>query len=293
MILVLTGATGSGKSKMAISLAKKLDAVIINADAFQVYEELNIATAKPSEDEMMEVPHFLFSFVPLDSGYNVAEYQKDLRAMLAEFAVRKKNVIIAGGTGLYIRAAIYDYEFGDQEESPDLSVYEGLSNENLHVVLEKLDPITAEKIHPNNRQRVMRAIAICLSAGRRKSDIEAEQTHAPIYDVRFYGIKSERASLYERCNERVEEMFANGLLEENKRLVERYGRNAPAFRAIGVKECFPYFDGEATLEETKELIKKNTRNYVKRQDTFFRHQFPIHWIENEEEILMDLSSSAL
>ena len=288
MILVLTGATGSGKSKMAISLAKKLSAVIINADAFQVYEELNIATAKPSEDEMMEVPHFLFSFVPLDSSYNVAEYQKDLRAMLAEFAVRKQNVIIAGGTGLYIRAALYDYEFGEEREAVDLSTYDKFSNEDLHAVLQKLDPTSAEKIHPNNRQRVLRAIGICLSAGKAKSEIEAGQTHAPIYDCRFYGIKSERESLYEKVNARVDQMFEEGLLEENRRLVERYGRDASAFRAIGVKECFPYFDGKATIEETKELIKKNTRNYVKRQDTFFRHQFSIKWIENEEEILEDL-----
>ena len=285
MIIVLTGATGSGKSKMAISLAKKLDAVIINADAFQVYEELSIATALPSEEERMEVPHFLFSFVPLNEGYNVAEYQKDLRAMLAEFAQRKKNVIIAGGTGLYIRAGLYDYRFQEEEEKMDMSTYENFSNEDLHAVLKRLDPVSAEKIHPNNRQRVLRAIEICLRGGKAKSELEQEQTHAPIYEARFFGIASERQSLYERVNARVEEMFEQGLIEENRRLVEKYGRDVPAFRAIGVKECFPYFDGKATLEETKELIKKNTRNYVKRQDTFFRHQFDIEWIEREEEIL--------
>ena len=288
MILVLTGATGSGKSKMAISLAKKLSAVIINADAFQVYEELNIATAKPSEDEMMEVPHFLFSFVPLTSSYNVSEYQKDLRAMLAEFAIRKQNVIIAGGTGLYIRAALYDYEFQEETGRPDLSIYENFSNEDLHAVLARLDQESADKIHPNNRQRVLRAIEICLSAGKAKSEIEKQQSHAPIYDCRFYGIESERSEIYEKVNRRVDAMFEAGLIEENRRLVERYGRSCSAFRAIGVKECFPYFDGQASLEETKELIKKNTRNYVKRQDTFFRHQFDIHWIKDENDILIDL-----
>ena len=273
---------------MAISLAKKLSAVIINADAFQVYEELNIATAKPSEDEMMEVPHFLFSFVPLTSSYNVSEYQKDLRAMLAEFAIRKQNVIIAGGTGLYIRAALYDYEFQEETGRPDLSIYENFSNEDLHAVLARLDQESADKIHPNNRQRVLRAIEICLSAGKAKSEIEKQQSHAPIYDCRFYGIESERSEIYEKVNRRVDAMFEAGLIEENRRLVERYGRSCSAFRAIGVKECFPYFDGQASLEETKELIKKNTRNYVKRQDTFFRHQFDIHWIKDENDILIDL-----
>ena len=289
MIIVLTGATGSGKSKMAISLAKKLDAVIINADAFQVYEELSIATALPSEEERMEVPHFLFSFIPLTEGYNVAEYQKDLRAMLAEFSQRKKNVIIAGGTGLYIRAGLYDYRFQDEEEKMDLSMYDNFSNEDLHMILKRLDPVSAEKIHPNNRQRVLRAIEICLRGGKAKSELEQEQTHAPIYEAHFFGIASERQSLYEKVNARVEEMFAQGLIEENRRLIEKYGRDVPAFRAIGVKECFPYFDGKATLEETKELIKKNTRNYIKRQDTFFRHQFHIQWIEKEEEIFKALA----
>ena len=291
MILVLTGPTGSGKSKMAISLAKKLNAVIVNADAFQVYKDLNIATAKPSDEEQMEVPHFLFSFIPLDEGYNVAEYQKDLRAILAEFAARKQSVIIAGGTGLYIRAALYDYRFKEQEERLDLSQFDNFSNEDLHLTLAKLDPLSAEKIHPNNRQRVLRAIEICLLGGKNKSELEADQTHKPIYEARFYGIEDERDHLYERCNARVEEMFASGLLEENKVLIDRYGRDVPAFRAIGVKETFPYFDGEASLEETKELIKKNTRNYVKRQMTFFRNQFDIKWIKDEEEILNDLKDS--
>lgn len=288
MILVLTGATGSGKTEMAIALAKKLNAVIINADAFQVYEELSIATAKPSEAQQMEVPHFLFSFIPLTESYNVAEYQKDLRACLAEFAVRKQNVIIAGGTGLYIRAGLYDYRFQKEGEPFDMSAYSSFSNEDLHEILTKMDPESAAKIHPNNRRRVLRAIEIGLRAGQSKSEWESQQNHGPIYEARFYGIASERAKLYEHCDARVEKMFAAGLIEENRALIEKYGRSPKAFQAIGVKECFPYFDGEITLEECKELIKQHTRNYIKRQDTFFRHQFDIHWIETVEDILEDL-----
>ena len=290
MIIVLTGPTGSGKSALAISLARKLHANIINADAFQVYEELNIATAKPSDDELLAAPHFLFSFIPLTSSYSVAEYQKDLRACIAEFESRGENIIIAGGTGLYIRAALYDYEFSEASDI-DLSRFEGMSNQDLHDYLRRIDPASAEAIHPNNRVRVMRAITITLSQGKPKSEIEAEQEHKPLYPAKFYGIKTEREAIYEKVDQRVEAMFEAGLIEENRRLVEKYGRDAAAFRAIGVKECFPYFDGEISLEECKELIKKNTRNYIKRQDTFFRHQFDIHWIESEEEILEDLAAN--
>ena len=274
---------------MAISLAKRFDGVIINADAFQVYQELSIATAKPTEDMMMEAPHYLFDFVPLNENYSVAEYQKDLRGDIAQFMAERKTMIIAGGTGLYIRAGLYDYQFGEEEEV-DLTAYDGLTNEQLHDVLKSFDPKSAEEIHPNNRVRMLRAISIFLSTGKKKSDIVDSQKHEPIYDdVHFFGLVRDRSQIYEDVNARVDEMFEMGLVEENRRLVERYGREPHAFRAIGVKELFPYFDGEITLDEAKELIKKNTRNYVKRQLTFCRHQFPIQFVETEDEILNLLS----
>lgn len=293
MILVLTGPTGTGKSDMAISLAKKLDAVIVNADAFQVYKELGIATAKPSEEMRMQVPHYLYDFVSLDSAYNVYEYQKDLRAVLAEQIQDGRNVIIAGGTGLYIRAGLYDYEFGENADV-DLSAYEALSNEELHDVLAKMDEEEAKKIHPNNRVRVLRAISLCLSSGRKKSEMIEKQSHKPIYkDLYFYGLTGEREDIYSRTDERVERMFKAGLVEEVSSLSKKYGRETMAFRAIGVKELFPYLDGKQSLEEAKEAIKKNTRNYVKRQLTFCRHQFDIHWITKEEDILEDLRSKGV
>ncbi len=289
MILVLTGPTGSGKSALALSLAKKIDAVIVNADAFQVYRDLNIATAKPTMSMRMEVPHYLYDFVPLTSSYDVAEYQEDLRATIAELEQEKKNIIIAGGTGLYIRAGLYDYRF-EELPSVDLSEYEALSDEELHAKLEAIDPVQAEKIHPHNRRRVLRAIEIYLSSGKSKTEREKEQVHAPIYsDVFFFGIDADRDLLYENLDKRVDEMFEQGLLEETVPLIQRYGRTPRAFAAIGVKELFPYLDGEASLEETKAAIKKATRNYVKRQMTFFRHQFPIIWVKDEEAILHHLN----
>ena len=293
MILVLTGPTGSGKTDMAISLAKKLGGAIINADAFQVYRELNIATAKPSEAQRLEVPHFLFDFVPISSSYSVYEYQADLRATIADLQEIHKPIIIAGGTGLYIRAGLYDYSF-PEEKVVDLSVYEKMDEDTLYAALQKMDPEEAKTIHPHNRIRVLRAIKVYLSSGKKKSEIKAEQKHQPIYDdVYFFGLNAERAPLYERVNQRVEEMFKAGLVEENRALYEKYGEPARAFQAIGVKELFPYFRGEKNLEECKEEIQKNTRHYVKRQETFFRHQFDIHWITREEEILDAISSSPL
>lgn len=284
MILVLTGPTGSGKSEIAVSLAKRLGAAVINADAFQVYQELNIATAKPSKEMREAVPHFLFDFVPLDSAYNVAEYQEDMRSVLSFCLNKGQDVIIAGGTGLYIKAALFDYDFSPKA-AVDLSPYQVLDDDALHAELAKLDPVSAEKIHPHNRQRVLRAIEIFLGGGTAKSELEQKQKHEPLYPVRFFGLNKERESLYERVNERVEEMFDAGLLEETLPLIEKYGRDAMAFRAIGVKELFPYIDGQITLEVAKETIKKNTRNYIKRQMTWFRHQFDVTWVDGEEQIL--------
>ncbi len=284
MILVLTGPTGSGKSDLALSLAKRLGAAIVNADAFQVYQELNIATAKPTPEMRAEAPHFLYDFVPLTSSYSVAEYQADMRSVLGFCTANYPHTIIAGGTGLYIKAALFDYEFAESE-AVDMSGYASMSDEELHATLAGFDPKSAETIHPHNRVRVLRAIEIFLSGGRRKSDIEAEQNHAPIYPALFFGLEGDREELYDRVNRRVESMFAQGLLEETIPLIERYGRDARAFRAIGVKELFPYIDGFMSLEDTKALIAKNTRNYVKRQLTWCRHQFDLNWIKGEDEIL--------
>ena len=287
MIIVLTGVTGSGKSELAIRLAKKLNAGIVNADAFQVYEELNIATAKPSVEMMMEAPHFLFDFIPLSSSYSVAEYQADLRSAIVTLEKQGRNVVIAGGTGLYIRAGLYDYRFPSLRKV-DLSAYEKLDDEKLFAAALSLDEAEAKTIHPHNRVRLLRLIAMAL-AGEKKSEIKQSQSHQPIYDVRFYGLEVDRGDIYPRVEQRVERMFEMGLEEEDRRLVEKYGRDCQAFKAIGVKELFPYFDGKISLEEAKADIKKNTRHYVKRQETFFRHQFPINWIKTEEDILNDLS----
>lgn len=287
MILVLTGATGSGKSELAISLAKDLDGEIINADAFQVYQELTVATAAPTEEMKKEVPHHLYAFVPLTKGYDIAHYQKDCRKAIAEVQSHGKLPILVGGSGLYIRSALYDYDLSLDTSKVDMSPYEGLNDGDLHRKLEELDPIEAQKISPNNRRRVLRDIQICLAGGESKTALLAKQSHQPIYPVRFYELDKERETLYAHAEERVETMFASGLLEETVPLIEKYGRKAMAFKAIGVKELFPYLDKQASLEETKALIKTNTRHYIKNQYTWFRHQFPLVSVSSKEDIEKD------
>lgn len=289
MIIVLTGPTGSGKSQIAVSLAKKLNAAIINADAFQVYEELNIATAKPTPAMRAEVPHYLFDFVPLTDSYNVAEYQADARSAIDCCLGKGQNVIIAGGTGLYIKAALYDYEFAPKK-AVDMSLFENLTDQELHDTLARLDPISAEAIHLNNRLRVLRALEICLSSGEPKSAIEARQSHRLVYPAQFFALTKERQVLYADVEARVDAMFEAGLLEETVPLIERYGRDVRAFRAIGVKELFPYLDGAISLEQAKDDIKRHTRNYITRQLTWFNHQFDLTWIQDENDLISRLKT---
>jgi len=287
MIIVITGATGTGKSRLAIELAKRIGGEIVNADAFQVYQELGIATSKPTPDMLKEAPHHLYDFVPLTVDYDVATYQKDLRKILTDILSRGKTPIIAGGTGLYIRAGLYDYDFAPLPEV-DLSAYRSLGDAELFKKLLVIDPLEATKIHPHNRVRVMRAIEIYLSSGKTKSDILASQKHEPLFETVFFGLKLDREILYPSVEKKVDEMFARGLEEEDRNLVTKYGRGPRAFKAIGVKEFFPYFDGEIALEEVKGAIKENTRHYIKRQETFFRHQFAISWVDSADEILASI-----
>lgn len=289
MIVVLSGATGSGKSALAVRLAKEINGEIINADAFQVYREIEIATAAPTMEEKSEVPHHLFAFLSPNEEMNVALYQELARKKIEEILQRGHTPIFVGGSGLYIRSALYDYSFSVDTSSIDLSKEEKMSDEALHSLLASLDPDEAKKIHPNNRRRVMRDIAICYALGRSKTSFLAEQNHEPIYPTKFFILKKDRQSLYASLDKRVDKMFENGLEKEVELAVNKYGKEAPAFKAIGVKEFFPYFEHQATLEETKDLIKLNTRHYVKRQDTFFLHQFPSIYVSSLEETMNRLS----
>lgn len=280
MIIVITGPTCTHKSEIAIKVAKALKGEIINADAFQVYKELKIGTAKPSKEQLKEVKHHLYSYKSIDDPFSIFNYQKDAREVIDKLLKQNKPVIMVGGSGLYIRAALYDYSFNETpKKKVSLKKYEKLTNEKLHDELKKIDPESANKIHPNNRRRVLRAIEIYLTYKKSKSEIEKEQQHKLIYDdVLLYStFSSDMDGLYNSINNRVDKMFEAGLVKEVLTLKKKHEKNQ-ALQAIGYKEII---DNPEDLELAKELIKKNTRHYAKRQLTFNRYQYPdmVHFIE--------------
>lgn len=272
MIIVITGPTGVGKTKLSIALAKKYNAEIINGDSVQIYEGLDIGSAKVTKEEMESIPHHLFSIRKVTEDYSIYEYQKDCRKLIEDIERRGKNVIIVGGTGLYIKSALYDYTLSEENHISEL--YEDKTTEELANRLVSLDKDI--KIDLKNRRRVIRALNYYLENG--KSITTNKQGSTLLYNTIFIGLTMEnRALLYERLNSRVDKMFELGLLEEVKEYYQQGIKTKPLLSAIGYKELYRYFDHEITLDEAKELIKKNTRHYAKRQYTFFNNQFSIHW----------------
>ena len=273
-----------GKSETALEVAKNFNAEIVNGDAFQIYKEMNIGVAKPPIEYFSIVPHHLFSFVDISEEYSIAEYQKDLRKTIEDIQSRGKNIVIVGGSGLYIRSALYDYKF-DEQPKIDMSKYEQLDNKTLHNELKKIDPKQAEIIHMNNRKRVLRAIEIFISQGKTKSEVIDSQEHKLLYDAKFFVREMNREVFYELINARVDIMIKAGLVEEVKTLFAKYGEQVNAMQAIGYKELIPVIKGECSLADGIDLIKKNSRNYAKRQVTYIKHQFPIIFYKNTCDLL--------
>lgn len=288
MLLVIVGPTGSGKTSVALKLADFYHAPIINADAFQIYQEMDIGTAKIKRDSEDYKKHYLLDIIKPNQRYSVKEYQDDFRRVYAELKKQYQNIVVCGGTGLYIKAALYDYAFEDEEEA-DISDLENLSNEELANILNKLDSKAFETIHVNNRKRVIRAIQIARTHEINKSESIDKQEHKLIVDdeVKFLFLNPDRKALYETINKRVDIMFEQGLLNEVKGLLNKYELSTTAKAAIGYKEVIDYLDNKCSLEECKELIKKRTRNYAKRQVTFFKHQLPCKEYASKEELLKE------
>ena len=285
MIYVIVGPTGSGKTSIACQLSDKYDLPIVNADAFQIYQDMNIGTAKISKDDPIYRKHFLVDIINPSQTYSVKQYREDFDKIFPKLLHSNKDLIICGGTGLYIRAALYDYQFPEEEEFDD-SKYEDFTNEELHQMLEKVDPQSAESIHMNNRKRVIRALVFAENGGLTKSENIAKQGHKLRFDnVEILFLNPNREDLYQHINDRVDQMFENGLVEEVKELLKKYQFSLTAYQAIGYKEVIDYLNGQTTLEECKELIKKRTRNYAKRQVTFFKHQFETTEYSDPKDLL--------
>lgn len=271
-VIVILGPTAVGKTKLSVELAKKINGEIINADSTQVYKNLNIATAKITEEEKEGIVHYLFDIKDINEDYTVFDYQKDVRTLIEDIKSRGKTPILVGGTGLYIKASLYDYEF-DIEEVKE-SDYSKYTTDELYDMLLKVDNET--KIHKNNRKRIERTLDIYNSKG--KIDKKTNKDIL-LYDSIFIGLTTSREILYDRINLRVDKMLDLGLLEEAKWLYDTNIRTKAVMTPIGYKELFEYFDGNITLEEAIELIKKNSRHYAKRQYTWFNNQMNVNWFD--------------
>jgi tRNA dimethylallyltransferase len=264
MIISIVGPTGVGKTKMSVALAKKYNAEIISSDSMQVYKKMDIATAKVTEEEKEGVKHHLIDIKEVTDDYSVYDYQKDARCILNKLLNDNKNVIIVGGTGLYLKALLYDYRFNKIDTKKDFSSY---SNEELYNMVLKIDKNS--KIHPNNRQR--------LESFLNNHDKSVNTTDKMLYDAKIIGLTRPRDDLYDTINKRVDKMFDDGLLDEARYFYDLKINSKALNTAIGYKELFLYFDGKISLDDAKELIKKRSRNYAKRQYTWFNNQMDTKW----------------
>lgn len=271
-IIVIVGPTAVGKTKLSVELAKKYNGEIINSDSTQIFKEMNIATAKVTEEEKEGIPHHLIDIKNIDENYTVFDYQKDAREAINKIILNGKVPIMCGGTGLYIKAALYDYKFDKEDKEYDYSSY---SNEELYNMLLKVDPET--KVHKNNRKRVERHYSYFLNHNAPMSNKEV--TDKLLYDAIFIGLKAPRDVLYKKINQRVDVMIDNGMLEEANKIYNSGVRSKAVLTPIGYKELFKYFDGECSLEDSINLIKKNSRRYAKRQFTWFSNQMNIKWFD--------------
>ena len=288
-ILAIVGCTASGKTALSVELARRLGGEIVSCDSMQIYRDMNIGTAKPDAEERRGVPHHLMDIVdPRDpAGYSCADYVRDARAAVEDILARGKLPILCGGTGLYLdaflRGGTFEVTETDLAMRADLTAYaEREGAEALHAILRELDPASAEAIHPNNVKRVVRAIEICRTTGKTKSELDraSREVESP-YDALVVGLSyTDRARLYERIDRRVDLMLEAGLVEETKRLREAgiFDTCATAAQAIGYKELFPYLDGAQTLAEAADILKMATRRYAKRQLTWFSAKDYVTWV---------------
>ena len=272
-VIVITGPTAVGKTKLRIELAKRYNGEIINADAVQVYKGLDIGSAKVTEEEKEDIPHHLFDIKEVDEEYTIYHYQKDCRKLIKEVQGRGKTPILVGGTGLYIKAALYDYKLTEEKET---NTYDNLTDEELYNKLLEVDKDIV--IDKNNRRRLIRALNYYKENNK---SINTNTTNKLLYDAIFIGLTTDRRILYDKINNRVDIMIKEGLLNEVKVFYDKNIRTKPLLNAIGYREIYSYFDGNISLEEAIDKIKQNSRHYAKRQYTFFNHQLPVVWFETD------------
>ena len=279
-LIVITGPTATGKTAAAVEIAKRMDGEIVSADSMQIYDVLSIGTARPTADEMQGIPHHLVGFVDPSEKYSAGKFQKDALECIENISERGKQPILVGGTGLYINAVTYDMDFSAPERDAEknsryLKLYNEEGPDAAYGLLKKKDPDAAARIHKNDRMRVVRALEVADSPSGTGYDFRRPSER---YDFRIFALTKDRARLYSDIEKRVDIMFERGLEKEVRELRERYGDDIQAFQAIGYKEFIPYFNGEIDIDKVRELIKRNTRRYAKRQLTWLRPDSRVNWI---------------
>ncbi|SFA75888.1 tRNA dimethylallyltransferase [Lentibacillus halodurans] len=281
-VIAIVGPTAVGKTKLSIEIASRFDGEVISGDSMQVYKGLDIGTAKIMETEKQGIPHHMVDIKNPDEPFSVADYQKLVQQYVEEIDSHGKLPVIAGGSGLYIQAALYNYHFSNQRRDEQLT--RQLENEIHHRGAERLydrlkaiDPGHAAKIHPNNHRRLIRALEIYETTGMTMSEYHKEQSDHSPYNPIFIGLDMDRDLLYKRINNRVDRMLEQGLLQEVKTLYEQGYENHQAMRGIGYKEFIPYLKGQQTFDETVHLLKRNSRRYAKRQYTWFKNKMNVKW----------------
>ena len=269
-IIVIVGPTGVGKTKLSIELAKRIDAEIINGDSVSIYKKLDIGSAKPSVEEREGIIHHLIDIKDVEEDYSVYDYQKDVRSLIDDINSRGKRIIIVGGTGLYIKAALYNYEFSKEEVS---NLYEDLSDQDIINRIKEYN-ISLDNIDLNNRRRLVRL----LNKLDNNEEISMDKDNL-LYPIKVIGLTTDRDYLYERINDRVDSMISNGLIDEVQSLKDYYKNSRILNSAIGYKEFYDYLFNNKELDATIEEIKKDSRRFAKRQYTFFKHQFDVNWFD--------------
>ncbi|WP_163536868.1 tRNA (adenosine(37)-N6)-dimethylallyltransferase MiaA [Gracilibacillus sp. YIM 98692] len=280
-VVAVVGPTAVGKTALSIEIAKRFNGEVISGDSMQVFKGLDIGTAKVTETEKQGVPHHMIDLLEPHESFSVAEFQNIVRQIMKDIQLRGKLPVIAGGTGLYIQAILFDYQFADEGSS---EVYrskieeeiERAGIESVYQRLKSIDPNQAEKVHPNNKRRLIRALEVYERTGKTMTEHQAQQSTA-LYDSYIVGLEMDRTILYRRINERVDQMINEGLIEEVERLFQQGLANHQSMRGIGYKEVIEYLQGNQSLADSIELLKRNSRRFAKRQYTWFRNKMPVHW----------------
>ena len=289
-VIVICGPTASGKTALSIELAKKINGEIVSADSMQIYKDMNIGTAKPDEEEMQGIKHYLLDYVSPEERYSVAQYRKDAKNAIKEILEKGKVPIVVGGTGLYVDSLIYEIEYNDIEldekyrnELEKMAEEEGL--DKLYKEALKIDPEAMKKISLNDKKRIIRVLEIYKATGKTKTELEIKSRKKEVeYNYKVFAIDWPREVLYERINKRVDIMIDKGLIQEVQSILEKYKKFPTAMQGLGYKEVVDYLNGIYTKEEMIEKIKMETRRYAKRQLTWFRKNKNTIWLDGTNDI---------